>query len=143
MRPCRTTSERPQRDSGPPSGGSGWGAVHHQHCVLWGRALLTSTRDVVSRWGEYFEDLLNPTDMSSDDEAESESLKMGPPISGAEVAKVVKKLLSGRAPGVDEIRPEFLKALDVVGLCWLPLQHRVNIGDSASGLADRGGDPPL
>jgi len=23
-------------------------------------ALLTSTRDVVSRWGEYFEDLLNP-----------------------------------------------------------------------------------
>ncbi|TWW67234.1 hypothetical protein D4764_02G0002750 [Takifugu flavidus] len=44
---------------------------------------------------------------------------MGSHISGAEVAEVVKKLLGGKAPGVDEIRPEFLKALDVVGLSWL------------------------
>ena len=82
-------------------------------------ALLTSTRDVVSWWGEYFEDLLNPTDTPSDGEAESGSSDVGPPISGAEVAEVVKKLLSGKAPGVDEVRPEFLKALDVVGLSWL------------------------
>ena len=39
-------------------------------------------------------------------------------ISGAEVAEVVKKLLGGRAR-VDEVRPEFLKTLDVVGLSWL------------------------
>ena len=32
---------------------------------------------------------------------------------------MVRKLLGGRAPGVDEVRPEFLKALDVVGLSWL------------------------
>ena len=70
----------------------------------------------MSRWGDYFEDLLNPTDMSSDEEAESESSEMGPPISGADVAEVVKKLLGGRAPGVNEVRPEFLKALDVVGV---------------------------
>ncbi|TWW60624.1 R2 Retrovirus-related Pol polyprotein from type I retrotransposable element [Takifugu flavidus] len=50
--------------------------------------LLTSTRDVVDRWKEYFEDLLNPTNTLS-------------------------------SPGVDEIRPESLKALDVVGLLWL------------------------
>ncbi len=31
----------------------------------------------------------------------------------------VKKLLGGKAPGVDEIRPEYLKSLDVVGLSWL------------------------
>ena len=66
-------------------------------------ALLTSTRDVVSRWGEYFEDLLNPTDTCSE-EAQSESTETGPPISGAEVAEVVKKLLGGKAPGVDEVR---------------------------------------
>ena len=41
---------------------------------------------------------------------------MGPPIFGAEVAEMVKKLLCGKAPGVDEVRPEFLRALDVVGL---------------------------
>lgn len=28
----------------------------------------------------------------------------------------VKQLLGGRAPGVDEVGPDFLKALDVVGL---------------------------
>ncbi|MDF4367286.1 reverse transcriptase domain-containing protein, partial [Vibrio parahaemolyticus] len=30
-----------------------------------------------------------------------------------------KQLRSGGAPGVDEIRPGYLKALDVVGLSWL------------------------
>jgi len=37
----------------------------------------------------------------------------------AEVAEVVKKIFSGKAPGVDEIRPEMLKALDIVGLSLL------------------------
>ena len=50
-------------------------------------ALLTSTREVVSQWGEYIEDLLNPTDTPSDEEAESDSSDMGPHISGAEVAE--------------------------------------------------------
>ena len=55
---------------------------------------------------------------------------------------MVRKLLGGRAPGVDEVRPEFLKALDVVGLSWLTRrQHRVDIGGSAPGLADWGGGP--
>uniref|UniRef100_A0AAR2JQE7 Reverse transcriptase domain-containing protein n=1 Tax=Pygocentrus nattereri TaxID=42514 RepID=A0AAR2JQE7_PYGNA len=81
--------------------------------------LLTSTEDVIGRWKEYFEDLLNPTDTFSSEEAESGDTGIGLSITEAEVAKVVKKLLGGRAAGVDEIRPEFLKALDVVGLSWL------------------------
>ncbi|KAK0132211.1 putative uncharacterized transposon-derived protein F52C9.6 [Merluccius polli] len=76
-------------------------------------ALLTSTWDVVDRWKEYFEDLLNPTDTPSGKEAGPGDSGVGSPISGAEVAEVVRKLLGGRAPGVDEVRPEFLKALDV------------------------------
>jgi len=58
--------------------------------------LLTSTRNVVSWWGKYFEDLLNPTEIHSDEEAESGSSDVGPSISGAEVAEVVKKLLVAR-----------------------------------------------
>ncbi|TWW74365.1 R2 Retrovirus-related Pol polyprotein from type I retrotransposable element [Takifugu flavidus] len=72
--------------------------------------LLTSTRDVVDRWKEYFEDLLNPTNTPSSEEVGPGDLEMGSHISGAEVAE---------APGVDEIRPEFLRALDVVGPSWL------------------------
>ncbi|TWW73382.1 hypothetical protein D4764_15G0007760 [Takifugu flavidus] len=75
--------------------------------------LLTSTRDVVDRWKEYFEDLLNPTNTPSSEEVWPGDLRIGSHISGA--AEVVKKLLGGKAPGVDEIRPEFLKALDAVG----------------------------
>ncbi|TWW77679.1 hypothetical protein D4764_12G0010690 [Takifugu flavidus] len=78
--------------------------------------LLTSTRDVVDRWKEYFEDLLNPTNAPSSEEAGPGDLGTGSHIPGAEVAEVVKKLLSGKAPGEDEIRPDLLKALDVVGL---------------------------
>ncbi|TWW68268.1 hypothetical protein D4764_19G0000660 [Takifugu flavidus] len=81
--------------------------------------LLTSTRDVVDRWKEYFEDLLNPTNMPSSEEVGPGDLGTGSRISRAEVAEVVKKLLVDKAPGVDDIRPEFLKALDVVGLSWL------------------------
>ncbi|XP_076740219.1 uncharacterized protein LOC143418639 [Maylandia zebra] len=84
-----------------------------------GGALLTSTEKIVRRWKEYFEDLLNPTDTSSEEEAESGDEGNDPPISGGEVTEAVKQLLGGRAPGVDEVRPEFLKALDVVGLSWL------------------------
>ncbi|PWA16349.1 hypothetical protein CCH79_00004334 [Gambusia affinis] len=62
--------------------------------------LLTSTRDVVGRWAEYFEGLLNPTNMPSIVEAEPGDSGLGSPISGVEVGKVVKKLLGGRAPGV-------------------------------------------
>ncbi|KAK3565371.1 hypothetical protein QTP86_007107 [Hemibagrus guttatus] len=40
-------------------------------------------------------------------------------ITQAEVTEVVQQLLGGKAPGVDEICPEYLKSLDVVGLSWL------------------------
>ncbi|KAI3375036.1 hypothetical protein L3Q82_021553 [Scortum barcoo] len=82
--------------------------------------LLTSTGDIVGRWKKYFEDLLNPTDLPSNEEAEAGVSEVDSSITQAEVTEVVRKLLeSGKAPGVDEIRPEYLKSLDVVGLSWL------------------------
>ncbi|GAA6106566.1 receptor-type tyrosine-protein phosphatase F-like, partial [Tachysurus ichikawai] len=81
--------------------------------------LLTSTGDILGRWKEYFKVLLNPTDMSSTEEAEGGGSVVDSSIPQAEVTEVVEKLLSGKAPGVDEIRPEYLESLDVVGLSWL------------------------
>uniref|UniRef100_A0A3B3S8K7 Reverse transcriptase domain-containing protein n=1 Tax=Paramormyrops kingsleyae TaxID=1676925 RepID=A0A3B3S8K7_9TELE len=88
--------------------------------------LLTSPGDITRRWKEYFEDLLNPasdtsahTAFETSEGTEPEGAGGGLSITGAEVATVVKELRGGRAPGVDEIRPEYLKALDVVGLSWL------------------------
>ena len=84
-----------------------------------GGELLNSTGDIVRRWKEYFEDLLYTTDMSSIEEAEAGDSEVDSFITQAEVIEVVWKLLSGKAPGVDESRPEYLKSLDVVGLSWL------------------------
>ena len=82
--------------------------------------LLTSTEEVIGRWKEHFEELLNPTNTPSMLEAELEEGGGGlSSISRAEVTDVVKQLHSGKAPGIDEIRPEMLKALGVEGLSWL------------------------
>ena len=75
-------------------------------------------RDIVGRWKEYFEDLLNSTDSSSIEEAGAGDSEVDSFITQAEATEVVGKLLGG-APGVDEIRPEYLKCLDVEGLSWL------------------------
>ncbi|KAI3367277.1 hypothetical protein L3Q82_008323 [Scortum barcoo] len=98
-----------------------------------GGELLTSTGDIVGRWKKYFEDLLNPTDLPSNEEAEAGVSEVDSSITQAEVTEVVRKLRSGKAPGVDEIRPEYLKSLDVVGLSWLTrsLQHCME-GDHTS-----------
>ncbi|KAK3566946.1 hypothetical protein QTP86_006763 [Hemibagrus guttatus] len=84
-----------------------------------GGELLASTGDIVGRWKEYFEDLLNPTDTPSVEEPEAEDSEVDSFITQAVVTEVVQQLLGGKAPGVDEIRPEYLKSLDVVGLSWL------------------------
>ena len=42
----------------------------------------------------------------------------GSSISQAEYSEVVYRLFDGRALGVDEICPEYLKSLGVVGMSW-------------------------
>ncbi|KAK3572192.1 hypothetical protein QTP86_025596, partial [Hemibagrus guttatus] len=81
--------------------------------------LLVSTGDIVGRWKEYFEDLLNPTDTPSVEEPEAGDSEVDSFITQAEVTEVVQQLFGGKAPGVDEISPEYLKSLDVVGLSCL------------------------
>ncbi|KAK3572793.1 hypothetical protein QTP86_007398 [Hemibagrus guttatus] len=95
-----------------------------------GGELLASTGDIVGWWKEYFEDLHNPTDTPSVEEPEAEDSEVDSFITQAEVTEVVQQLLGGKAPGVDEIRSEYLKSLDVVGLSWLT--HLCNIAGSHS-----------
>ncbi|KAK3550865.1 hypothetical protein QTP70_006412 [Hemibagrus guttatus] len=53
------------------------------------------------------------------EEPEAEDSEVDSFITQAEVTEVVQQLLGGKALGVDEIYPEYLKSLDVVGLSWL------------------------
>ena len=81
--------------------------------------LLTSTEKVIGQWKEHFEELLNLTNPTSIIETELEENGGSSFISLGEVTEVVKQLHSGKAPGVDEIHPEMLKALGVEGQSWL------------------------
>ncbi|KAK3520878.1 hypothetical protein QTP86_015402 [Hemibagrus guttatus] len=84
-----------------------------------GGELLASTGDTVGRWKEHFGNLINPTDTPFIEEPEAEDSEIDSFITQAEVTEVVQQLLSEKAPGVGEIRPGYLKTLDVVGLSWL------------------------
>ncbi|KAI3354596.1 hypothetical protein L3Q82_019097 [Scortum barcoo] len=61
----------PRRDSGKPSGASEGGSSTLPTLFIekWWGELLTSTGDIVGRWKKYLEDLLNPTDLPSNEEA--------------------------------------------------------------------------
>ncbi|KAI3354704.1 hypothetical protein L3Q82_019197 [Scortum barcoo] len=80
-------------------------AVFCQHCLpatlfVLGGELLTSTEDIVGRWKKYFEDLLNPTDLPSSEEAEAGDSEVDSSITRSRShTEVVRKLLGGKAPG--------------------------------------------
>ncbi|KAI3371227.1 hypothetical protein L3Q82_023540 [Scortum barcoo] len=57
--------------------------------------LANRTGDIVGRWKKYFEDLLNPTDLPSNEEAEAGVSEVDSSITQAEVTEVVRKLRSG------------------------------------------------
>ncbi|KAI3353230.1 hypothetical protein L3Q82_019265 [Scortum barcoo] len=91
VRPWRRTIGQPRRDSGKPSGAS----------PQKGEAVVLCQHCLQCRWGAV-------------------DLDWGHCRTDAEVTEVVQQApRSGKAPGVDEIRPEYLKSLDVVGLSWL------------------------
>ena len=81
--------------------------------------ILTDENEILSRWREYFEDLLNPVKASTRDTHEVTHLGEDQVFTAAEVATAIKGIKSGKAAGEDEIRPEMLKALTGEGILWL------------------------
>ncbi|CAF1059527.1 unnamed protein product [Rotaria sp. Silwood1] len=80
--------------------------------------LLTREEDVLHRWKEYFAELYNPSNNYGNNinhqiSGDSNAITMG------EVSSAIKSLKSGKAAGIDEIRPEMLKALNNGGIRWL------------------------
>ncbi|KAI3368501.1 hypothetical protein L3Q82_025391 [Scortum barcoo] len=114
VRPWRRTIGRPRRDSGKPVRRLRRGKQYSANTVYSAGS---------GGWGL--------------------SLRWTRPSPRAEVTEVVRKLLGGKAPGVDEIRPEYLQVSGCCGavLADTPLQHCMEVGDSASGVANRGGGP--
>ena len=84
---------------------------------------MTSTESIVQLWRE---DLLNPANTHSEEEAEPEDFGLDSPITGAEVTGAVQHLHSSSSPGLDEIRPELLEAERAFGVAEGVFQQLVD-----------------
>ena len=87
--------------------------------------ILTNENEILSRWREYFEDLLNPVKASTRDTHEVTHLGEDKVFTAAEVATAIKGIKSGKAAGEDEIRLEMLKVLTGEGILWLTRVRQV------------------
>ena len=81
--------------------------------------ILTDKNEILLRWREYFEDLLNPVKASTHATYEVTHLLEEEAFTAAEVAREIRGIKPGKAAGEDEIRPEMLKALTGERILWL------------------------
>ena len=68
--------------------------------------ILSDKNKILSRWREYFEDLLNLVQASTRDTPEVIHLGEEGVFTATEVAIAIKGIKSGKAAGEDEIRPD-------------------------------------
>ena len=73
--------------------------------------IITDENEILSRWIEYFKDLLNPVKASTRDTYKVTHQGEKEVFTVAEEATAIKRIKYGKAAGEDEIRPETLKAL--------------------------------
>ena len=69
-------------------------------------------------WREYFSNILKPVDAAST-KIHEEQVGEDIQITEADVNVVIKSLKTGKAPGVDDIRLEMLKAMNMYGMVFL------------------------
>ena len=87
--------------------------------------ILRDEKKIISRWREYFEDLLNPVRATPTDTCDTIDFRKEEVFTLTEVAAAIRGLKSRKAAGEDEIRPKMLKALNEEGLRWLTRVCRV------------------
>ena len=83
--------------------------------------IITDKHQIKQRWGGYFEGLLNPNEDTRDDNCSVQDiLEQEPEILRSEVEASLKSSKTGKAPGIDGISIEIIKAAGEAGveLLW-------------------------
>lgn len=76
--------------------------------------LITNDEEIIDRWKEYFQELLNNNDNEEEEQENKDTQYNGPhlnipPPTREEVEQQVKKLQNHKSPGEDEITNELIK----------------------------------
>ena len=83
--------------------------------------MITDKHQIKQRWGGYFEGLLNPNEDTRDNNFSAQDiLEHEPEILRSEVEESLKSAKTGKAPGIDGISIEIIKAAGEAGveLLW-------------------------
>ena len=84
---------------------------------------ISNKQRTLRRWKEYFSELLNTTLSNNTAKETIQSCnEQEPNILIEEIAEVIKKAKNNKAPGIDNIPLEIIRAAGVTGLYWL---HRI------------------
>ena len=78
--------------------------------------ILQDEKQILSRWREYFKNLLNPVRAAPTDTCDAIDFVKEEVLALTEVTAAIRGLKSTKAAGEDEIRPEMLKALNGEGV---------------------------
>ena len=78
--------------------------------------ILGDEKEILSRWREYYEDLLNPVRATPTDTCGTTNFGK---VTLTEVATAIRGLKSEKTAGEDEIRPEMMKILNGEIVRWL------------------------
>ena len=83
--------------------------------------ILKDKNETISRWSEYFKDLLNLVKASTRDTEKVPHLGEGEVFTVVELTTAIIGIKSGKVAGEDEIRTEMLKAMTGEEILWLRL----------------------
>ena len=79
--------------------------------------IITDKHQIKQRWGGFFEGLLNPNEDTRDNNFSAQDiLEHEPEILRSEVEESLKSAKTGKAPGIDGISIEIIKAAGEAGV---------------------------
>lgn len=89
--------------------------------------IITKEDKILRRWKEYFADLLGTGEEQKEEMPEENTEEEEREIERTEIVKAIEKIKVGKAPGIDNIRPEMMKYMGEEDITLLVVRCKHNM----------------